>query len=112
MTLTARQAFMTVHEGLPRQAPGDEDSSARALAATGINPTAVLDLGCGPGAGMLQLARLLPDRPTAERPGSPRRHFPAPGLVPAPRPDCQSPIAVSKLRDLFYRTTGLFSLHP
>jgi hypothetical protein len=33
-------------------------------------------------------------------------------FAPDPRPGCQSPTAVSKQRDLFYRAALLFALHP
>ena len=51
-----------VQSGLPRQGPGDEQSSRRALAACKKLPAkpAVLDIGCGPGAQTLVLARALP----------------------------------------------------
>ena len=51
--------FFEIHSGLPREAPGDDASTARALAlASGLPPKPdVLDVGCGPGAQTLVLAR-------------------------------------------------------
>jgi len=51
--------FFEIHSGLPREGPGDEASSARALGLVGALPTSpdVLDVGCGPGAQTLALAR-------------------------------------------------------
>ncbi len=54
------EIFWEIHSGLPREAPGDPDSTARAYAsATGLpaNPK-ILDIGCGPGMQTLDLARL------------------------------------------------------
>ncbi len=57
-----REIFFAVHSGLPREGPGEEASTLRALAATGISGAArVLDIGCGPGLQTLQLARALPE---------------------------------------------------
>jgi SAM-dependent methyltransferase len=54
--------FFALHSGLPRVAPGSRGSTLRALAATGRAETArsVLDLGCGPGAHTIELARAMP----------------------------------------------------
>jgi SAM-dependent methyltransferase len=51
--------FFEIHSGLPREAPGDDASTARALAlARGLPPKPdILDVGCGPGAQTLVLAR-------------------------------------------------------
>ena len=53
------EVFFQIHDGLPREAPGDEASARRALAALGDLPPEplVLDLGCGPGAATPLLAR-------------------------------------------------------
>lgn len=54
-----REVFFQIHDGLPREAPGDEASTRRALAGLrGLprNPL-ILDLGCGPGAVTPLLAR-------------------------------------------------------
>ncbi|MES9996148.1 methyltransferase domain-containing protein [Desulfovibrio aminophilus] len=50
------------HRNLPRQGPGDEASTLRALVLAGSLPEElhVLDLGCGPGMQTLVLARALP----------------------------------------------------
>lgn len=54
-------AFMTLHSGLPREAPGDAESLAWALDVAGTPATArILDAGCGPGADLAVLARLRP----------------------------------------------------
>lgn len=55
--------FWTIHRGLPRQGPGDFETTREALALVGPLPgrPLVLDLGCGPGAQTLDLAALLPD---------------------------------------------------
>lgn len=54
--------FFRVHHDLDREGPGSEASTLRALAACGPLPGTprVLDLGCGPGASALTLARALP----------------------------------------------------
>jgi len=51
--------FFEIHSGLPREAPGDDASTVRALAlAKGLPPKPdILDVGCGPGAQTLVLAR-------------------------------------------------------
>ncbi|UEM21085.1 class I SAM-dependent methyltransferase [Skermanella mucosa] len=54
--------FFELHRGLPRQAPGSDALTARALgivAGTGLLPSAprILDAGCGPGRSALVLAR-------------------------------------------------------
>lgn len=57
--MTPQELFMELHEGLPRQAPGRDEDTLRALrmlAPWRPNPR-VLDLGCGPGAQTLVLAR-------------------------------------------------------
>ncbi len=53
------QVLLDVHSGLPRQAPGDDESTQRALSLCTDLPMrpAVLDVGCGPGMQTLALAR-------------------------------------------------------
>jgi ubiquinone/menaquinone biosynthesis C-methylase UbiE len=53
------QILLDVHSGLPRQGPGDDESTLRALAACTDLPMqpAVLDIGCGPGMQTVALAR-------------------------------------------------------
>lgn len=52
-----------VHSGLPREGPGNRESTARALAMVPDLPEAprILDIGCGPGMQTLHLADLLPE---------------------------------------------------
>ncbi|MGE0623689.1 MAG: class I SAM-dependent methyltransferase [Pseudomonadales bacterium] len=58
----AQRIFREVHTDLPREAPGNRASTARALSAATELPDAptVLDIGCGPGTQTLDLAALLP----------------------------------------------------
>ena len=60
------QAFLHLHSDNPREGPGDQASTLRALAAVaaagaGEPVRSVLDLGCGPGAQTLHLLEALPD---------------------------------------------------
>jgi SAM-dependent methyltransferase len=59
--------FFEIHSGLPREAPGDDASTARALGlVSGLPARAdILDVGCGPGAQTLVLARETGGRVTA-----------------------------------------------
>jgi SAM-dependent methyltransferase len=59
----ARRIMFTVHSGLPREAPGSRESTARALALITDLPekARILDIGCGPGMQTLDLAALLPE---------------------------------------------------
>ncbi|MFD3541021.1 GNAT family N-acetyltransferase [Streptomyces sp. NPDC058662] len=52
------EAFLTLHRGLPRQAPGSDASTRRMLSLCGPLPERprALDLGCGPGRSALLLA--------------------------------------------------------
>lgn len=54
-------SLLALFEGMPRQGPGNEAATLRALAAAGPLPQepVVLDLGCGSGASTLVLAREL-----------------------------------------------------
>jgi len=60
--MTARQeaVFFELHSGLPREGPGDPQSTRRAFASLRALPERprILDLGCGPGAQTLELAEL------------------------------------------------------
>ncbi|QLC26067.1 class I SAM-dependent methyltransferase [Parasphingopyxis algicola] len=55
--------FFDIHSGLPRQGPGDDESTRRALAACDGLPDgpAICDIGCGPGMQTLALAEALSD---------------------------------------------------
>jgi SAM-dependent methyltransferase len=57
-----RRIFFEVHRELPREAPGSDASTGRALACIGATERVerVLDLACGPGMQTLALARGLP----------------------------------------------------
>lgn len=52
------EIFLEMHSGLPRQGPGDAESTRRALShCTDLPPNAaILDIGCGPGMQTLVLA--------------------------------------------------------
>ena len=54
-----REILLDVHSGLPRQGPGDEESTLRALRLCTELPMrpAILDVGCGPGMQTVALAR-------------------------------------------------------
>lgn len=57
----AMEIFMDVQRGLPRQGPGNDDATRRALAYCQDLPdqSSVLDIGCGPGMQTLVLAEAL-----------------------------------------------------
>lgn len=57
-----RRAFFALHCGLPREGPGNRESTARALQLAGALPARarVLDIACGPGMQTMDLAELLP----------------------------------------------------
>jgi len=61
------EIFLDTQRGLPRQGPGNDASTLRALAACTDLPSipAVLDIGCGPGAQTLALAGALDGQVTA-----------------------------------------------
>jgi SAM-dependent methyltransferase len=54
----SEEIFWRAHEGLPRQAPGSEETTALLLTLSGVSPKRIVDLGCGTGASALPLARL------------------------------------------------------
>jgi trans-aconitate methyltransferase len=56
------ELFLSVYGTLPRAGPGGDEHTLRALdMVPGPPPRTVLDLGCGPGAQTLALARALPE---------------------------------------------------
>ncbi|MBV2361231.1 class I SAM-dependent methyltransferase [Thalassococcus sp. CAU 1522] len=60
--MTPREAFLTVHAGIPRQGPGTPEDVLWALERLGISgEVSVCDAGCGPGADCLTLATALPE---------------------------------------------------
>ena len=65
--LTAAEVFWKLHVGLPKQGPGSDESTRRAMALVPeLRPTPeILDLGCGPGRQSLVLARETGGRVTA-----------------------------------------------
>ena len=55
------EVFFDIQSGLPRQGPGDNDSTRRALELCDLPANAnVLDIGCGPGAQTMAVAKELP----------------------------------------------------
>lgn len=58
-----RNVFFDAHSNLPREGPGNRDSTARALRLMGPLPKTplIIDIACGPGAQTLDLADLVPD---------------------------------------------------
>ena len=56
-------ALYKLHSGLPRESPGSEASTRRAieLLPKGFSPTAIADMGCGPGMSTLVLAESFPN---------------------------------------------------
>ncbi|WP_298817945.1 cyclopropane-fatty-acyl-phospholipid synthase family protein [uncultured Chloroflexus sp.] len=59
MTDLNHNIFWQVHRDLPREAPGSDDSTLRALSMLPALPASarILDIGCGPGAQTVALAR-------------------------------------------------------
>jgi cyclopropane fatty-acyl-phospholipid synthase-like methyltransferase len=55
--------FLDIHRCMPRQGPGNNDLTRRALTLAGTLPpkAAILDIGCGPGMQSLCLAEEMPD---------------------------------------------------
>jgi SAM-dependent methyltransferase len=62
--ILSSEIFWELHRGLPRQGPGDNPFTRRALRAAGPLPPepVVVDLGCGPGMQTRELARVLGSR--------------------------------------------------
>jgi serine/threonine-protein kinase HipA len=62
--LTSMEAFLTLHQGLPREGPGHDDATREVLVRLPPLPAnpVVFDLGCGPGRQTLVLARVLKTR--------------------------------------------------
>ncbi|MEM8696201.1 MAG: class I SAM-dependent methyltransferase [Pseudomonadota bacterium] len=58
-----RDIFFDIHADLPRQGPGDDASTVRALGMCDAVPPAptILDIGCGPGMQTLALAKAIPE---------------------------------------------------
>jgi len=61
------EIFWRIHEGLPKQGPGSDPTTVRALRSVGTlpDPPQILDLGCGPGRQTMALARATGGRVTA-----------------------------------------------
>jgi trans-aconitate methyltransferase len=59
----ARAVFWEIHNGLPREGPGNREATARALRLAAPRPKnpRVLDIACGPGMQTLDLSELLPE---------------------------------------------------
>jgi len=56
------EAFFTLHQGLPREGPGEPVDVRWAIEVAGTRgPVRVLDAGCGPGADLVTLAEALPE---------------------------------------------------
>lgn len=57
------ELLMGIHNGLPRESPGSDECTLTALQFTGNLPrdAKIIDIGCGPGAQTICLAKKLPD---------------------------------------------------
>lgn len=60
MTDDVPPIFWEIHTGLPREGPGDDESTRKAFRLAGDLPARprILDIGCGPGAQTIALARI------------------------------------------------------
>ncbi len=58
-----KEALYTLHSGLPRQSPGGDATTRRAIEMLpkGFNPRAIADMGCGPGMSTMVLAESFPE---------------------------------------------------
>ena len=54
--MTVTESFWRIHNRLPRQAPGSDETSLRLLNVAGNPAGKALDIGCGPGRASLLLA--------------------------------------------------------
>ena len=60
--MTREEAFFTLHEGLPREGPGEPADIVWAAAVAGVPPDArICDAGCGPGADLPALVAAAPE---------------------------------------------------
>ncbi len=61
------EMFWQVHSGLPREGPGDNDSTGRAFAMMAALPSTpcILDIACGPGMQTIHLAQISKGKVTA-----------------------------------------------
>lgn len=66
-TSTAYQVFFELHSDLPREGPGDNESTTKAFSLLPPLPSQprILDVGCGPGMQTVQLAKLTDGHITA-----------------------------------------------
>ncbi|QHQ35096.1 class I SAM-dependent methyltransferase [Algicella marina] len=60
--MSESNAFMTLHKGLLREAPGSDRSTLKAMTATGLSgQITIADMGCGPGAAALLSLQAFPE---------------------------------------------------
>jgi ubiquinone/menaquinone biosynthesis C-methylase UbiE len=67
MSSRAKEVFLEIHSGIPKEGPGDSQSTGRAFSQlVGLPPRPrILDIGCGPGRQTLDLASLTDGQITA-----------------------------------------------